>query len=206
MYIQYGCGLDAPSTWLNFDASPTLFLQKIPLLGFIFHTFSKTKFQKYVQFGDIIRGLTIEKNTCQAIYCSHVLEHLSLTDFRKAISNTYSYLTTGGTFRLVVPDLECLVKHYLSSINPEACNHFMESSFLGKKDRSRHLLSFLREWLGNSHHLWMWDYKGIEKELKLVGFQNIRRALYGDSTDPKFQEVEVEERWKDGVGIECIKR
>ena len=32
-YVQYGCGLSAPHEWLNFDASPILRLQKLPLLG-----------------------------------------------------------------------------------------------------------------------------------------------------------------------------
>ena len=36
MYIHYGCGLDAPKEWINFDASPTLRLQKTPLLGLLF--------------------------------------------------------------------------------------------------------------------------------------------------------------------------
>ncbi|MCI5142460.1 MAG: methyltransferase type 11, partial [Candidatus Electrothrix sp. ATG1] len=30
-FIHYGCGLSAPESWLNFDASPTLRLQRIPL-------------------------------------------------------------------------------------------------------------------------------------------------------------------------------
>src|SRR5262245_22988509 len=31
LYVQYGCGLSAPDDWLNFDASPTLWLQLIPV-------------------------------------------------------------------------------------------------------------------------------------------------------------------------------
>lgn len=32
-FIQYGCGLSAPNDWINFDASPTLRIQKFPILG-----------------------------------------------------------------------------------------------------------------------------------------------------------------------------
>ena len=32
-HVQYGCGFLAPGEWLNFDASPTLRLEKIPMLG-----------------------------------------------------------------------------------------------------------------------------------------------------------------------------
>ena len=32
-FVQYGCGLTAPTTWENYDVSPTLRVQKVPLLG-----------------------------------------------------------------------------------------------------------------------------------------------------------------------------
>ena len=31
--VQYGCGLSDPEGWKNFDSSPTLRLQKLPLIG-----------------------------------------------------------------------------------------------------------------------------------------------------------------------------
>jgi hypothetical protein len=31
IYIQYGCGLSAPKEWTNFDVSPTLRIQKLPI-------------------------------------------------------------------------------------------------------------------------------------------------------------------------------
>ncbi|HLB43531.1 MAG TPA: methyltransferase [Gammaproteobacteria bacterium] len=204
-YVQYGCGLDAPSGWLNFDASPTLFLQKIPIVGFIFHKLSVTKFPLHIKYGNIIRGLPIEKESCQAIYCSHILEHLSQEDFRIAIQNTFSYLVKGGIFRFVVPDLECLAQIYLASSDPNACSLFMQNCCLGKKNRNKNFFMFLREWLGHSQHLWMWDFKGLTEELKSVGFQQISRAEYGDSQHIKFREVEELNRWEKSVGIECIK-
>ncbi len=36
IYVQYGCGLSAPAGWNNYDASPTLRLQKLPVVGDIF--------------------------------------------------------------------------------------------------------------------------------------------------------------------------
>ena len=32
-YLQYGCGWDALDGWLNFDASPTLRMERIPAVG-----------------------------------------------------------------------------------------------------------------------------------------------------------------------------
>ena len=33
IYVQYGAGNQAVEGWLNFDASPTLRIQKIPIIG-----------------------------------------------------------------------------------------------------------------------------------------------------------------------------
>ena len=88
--VQYGCGLSAPEHWINFDASPTLRLQRIPLFGKLA---KKVDFPKTVKFGDITKKLPgIKQGTCDAIYCSHVLEHLSLQDFRIALRHSFELL------------------------------------------------------------------------------------------------------------------
>jgi hypothetical protein len=57
--------------------------------------------------------------------------------------------------------------------------------------------------LGNSRHLWMWDYKALGAELEDAGFVGTRRALCGDSTDPRFADVEEQDRWDACLGVEC---
>ena len=79
----------------------------------------------------------------------------------------------------------------------------MMDSGLGLAQRNRGAIGLLRTWLGNSQHLWMWDYKGMAEELAAAGFTSIRRAQFGDSPDPHFQTVESEGRWTDCLGIEC---
>jgi len=45
-------------------------------------------------------------------YCSHVLEYLSLNDFRIDLKNTCESLKKEGIFRCIVPDLEYYAKEY----------------------------------------------------------------------------------------------
>ncbi len=203
-FVQYGAGLCGPDGWVNFDISPTLRLQRLPIVGSLFGQL-KPRFPKTIQYGDIVRGLPLAENSCDAIYCSHVLEHLTLQDFRIAINNTYRYLTPGGRFRFVLPDLEKLAKDYISSSSPDASMIFMQDSYLGYQYRARGLSGLLRAWLGNSSHLWMWDFKSISVELSKAGFQSIRRAQFGDSGDPAFNAVEDLGRWESCLGVECIK-
>lgn len=203
-YVQFGAGLCGPEDWTNFDVSPTLRLQRLPLVGGLFGGIGP-KFPKTVRYGDVIRGLPVAENSCDAIYCSHVLEHLSLADFRTALRNTYKYLKPGGRFRFVLPDLEQLISDYQASGGSDAAMKFMKDSYLGHESRKKGLAGLLRSSIGNSAHLWMWDYKAMEDELAKAGFVNIRRASYGDSGDAHFDSVEVEGRWQGALGVECFK-
>jgi hypothetical protein len=105
----------------------------------------------------------------------------------------------------VLPDLKQLAREYVSSSRWDAAHLFMESSCLGKKSRRRGLEGLLRSWLGSGSHLWMWDYNAIKAELEEVGFNKIRRAEFGDSSEPYFKDVEEKECWENRLGIEATK-
>lgn len=201
-YVQYGCGLSAPAEWTNFDASLTLRLEKLPLLTKLLPG-GKGTFPPNVRYGDIVRGLPVQPRSCRAIYCSHVLEHLSLNDFRAALMNTRRLLGENGIFRLVVPDLRVAAERYVAEQSATAALRFMTETSLGVADRPRTARGFLRSWLGNSQHLWMWDLQSMQSELQTAGFSEIRPARLGDSGQPMFDVVEEEARWVDAVGIQC---
>lgn len=203
-FVQYGCGWSAPENWRNFDASPTLRFERLPLIGKLY-TKNSSRFLDNVEYGDIVQGLPLQDHSCRAVYCSHILEHLSLTDFRKALKNTHQILAHGGTFRLVLPDLEYIAKEYINDMSDKAAIKFMQQTALGKEVRHRGIKEFIFEWVGNARHLWMWDYKSIKIELRNAGFNNIRRAQFGDASDIIFQEVENKDRWDNCLGVECKK-
>ena len=203
-YIQYGCGWTAPASWRNFDASPTLRFERLPIAGKLY-TKNHARFPENVGYGDIVKGLPVQPESCIGVYCSHVLEHLSLEDFRKALKNTYCLLKKGGVFRLVLPDLEYSIKKYLNDPSEDAALIFMRETSLGQERRSWGLKGVNFSLLGNSQHLWMWDYKSIESELRRAGFVEIRKARFGDSVDPLFGDVEEKGRWENCLGVECLK-
>src|SRR5687767_11842143 len=97
LYVQYGCGMCCPESWVNFDASPTLRMQRIPVLGKLA---PGPRFPKAVRYGDIVKGLPVADASCDGMYCQHVLEHLSLADCRAALRNTLRALKPGHIFRL----------------------------------------------------------------------------------------------------------
>jgi hypothetical protein len=203
--VQYGCGLCAPDGWLNFDCSPSLKLQRLPLVGALAVKMT-VKFPDAAKFGDIIGGLPISPGSAKNIYCSHTLEHLSLEDCKLALRNTLQALRPGGCFRMVLPDLRTAAEHYVRSTESDAAHVFLRETILGHERRVRSLPKFLRdEWLGNSKHMWMWDYASLSKALADAGFFKIRRAQFGDNPDPVWRAVESEDRWKGQLGIECYR-
>ena len=208
IYVQYGCGLSAPAAWINFDISPTLRIQKTPIINTLLKNQMNTRFPENVRYGDIVKGLPIDANSCDGLYCSHVLEHLSLQDFRKALRNSYKILKTGGIFRCVVPDLEYAARNYLQRLDnaeSDASIQFMSGTLLGIEKRPRGLKEQIGNMFGNSHHLWMWDRKSLSEELKAAGFQSVRPCKFNDSSDEMFKLVEEEGRFGHAAAIESIK-
>lgn len=202
IYMQYGCGLWAPETWLNFDASPTLRFERIPVIGRLYQR-NVERFPENVRYGDAAAGLPIASGSCRGIYCSHVLEHLSKDDCTRAVANTFAYLAPGGTFRLIVPDLAEMVRNYQANTTDDAANRFIANTGMGSERRDRGLAARVRESLGTSRHLWLWDERSLGALLRSTGFVDVRRCAFGDSADPRFREVELEDRFIGSVGMEA---
>jgi SAM-dependent methyltransferase len=209
--VQYGCGFDAPEDWLNFDSSPTLRLERLPIVGALFSK-NASRFPKGVQYGNIVSGLPLEPNSVSRLYASHVLEHLPKVDAIKALRNSFRILRPGGTFRLIVPDLFSRATHYIQASNgldPTAADHFMLSSGLGTEREATGLVDRISQTFGSSRHLWMWDEPAMTKALRDIGFTDIRRCSFGDSGDTNFGTVENATRFVNGsiveLAVECKK-
>lgn len=208
LYAQYGCGLSAPKEWKNFDVSPTLRLQRIPILGNLIKGQLNVVFPDNVLYGNIISGLPVADNSCDGVYCSHTLEHLSLMDFRTALKNTYRIMKKGGIFRCVVPDLESAARHYIDGLKTgtrDASLQFMQTTILGVKQRPKGLRGVSALLFGNANHLWMWDNTSLAYELEKAGFTDIRVCHFNDSEDDMFRHVEDETRFFEAAAIQCKK-
>jgi SAM-dependent methyltransferase len=208
-YVQYGCGDIAPEAWANYDASPTLRIQKMPVLGALLKRQLNAVFPDNVLYGDIVKGLPVPDDSCSGVYCAHVLEHLSLEDCRKALKNTYRILKKGGIFRCVVPDLEYLAREYISSLergdNNASLTFMGHGTLLGTESRIRGIRGIISQFWGNSWHQWMWDGKSLSKELSEAGFIQIRLCSFNDCEDTMFSFVEEMARFEKALAIECRK-
>lgn len=203
-YVQFGCGLCAPDGWRNFDASPTLLIERRlrPLKPFLVRR-GFADYPDNVEHGCVVKGLPLAPNSVAGMYCSHVLEHLSLEECRAALKNVFASLKPGGYFRLCLPDLEYMIENYRRDNSPAAALRFIEATGMGQATDTRSTGGLFRAVFGLSRHLWLWDYKSLASEVADAGFTEIRRAQFGDSADPAFCSVETRDRWDNNLGIEC---
>ena len=93
--INVGCGRHFHQDWINLDL-----MSGIP--GVL----------KY----DLRQGLPFDEGECDVIYHSHLLEHLTHEAGRRFLCDCFRALKPGGILRVVVPDLEGIVRAYLASL------------------------------------------------------------------------------------------
>jgi SAM-dependent methyltransferase len=211
-YVQFGCGLCAPEGWLNFDASPRLKLERVPVARSLLRGTVGVLFPANVRFGDIVRGLPVADGSARGVYCSHVLEHVPRNDLPMALRNSYRMLAPGGLFRLVVPDLYWRAEQYVEAAergDPHAADALMDACMLGTRERARTAVAAARRWFGRNAHAWMYDFAALRALLEKAGFADVRRCELGDCRDRMFALVEVAGRFSDSgereLAIEAVK-
>ena len=101
VYAQYGGSYarPVPEEFLNFDASPTLRLERLPLIG-PFINKNPTRFPVNAAYGDVTIGPLVQPGSATGVFCSQVLEHLSKNDCQRALVNSFLMLKPGGFFSL----------------------------------------------------------------------------------------------------------
>ena len=95
MLLNLGCGPTFHPDWVNIDISPT---------------------DPRVRSADLTKGIPLPPNGCDAVYHSHVLEHLNREEARFFISECYRVLKPGGILRVAVPDLEQIARLYIQHL------------------------------------------------------------------------------------------
>lgn len=97
--LNIGCGATHHPDWINLDVSSS-----DPLVLPV----------------DINNGLPFTADSISVCYSSHLLEHLHKEEARYFLAECMRVLKSGGVIRLVVPDLEGIVREYLRVLDDVA--------------------------------------------------------------------------------------
>jgi len=116
-----GCGLQTPDGLAQRRRVPTTArLAKYPFIRRALAWFQSvaadrlsTPWSSSIFIHDIRKALPFPDSSVAAIYASHVLEHLYHEEAQRLVRESWRVLAAGGVLRVVVPDLEAIVREYM---------------------------------------------------------------------------------------------
>lgn len=209
LYVQFGAGNEAIDGWLNFDASPTLLVQKTPVLGRIIRSKLNCIFDDDIRYGDIVRGLSLPRQSAKGVFCSHVLEHLSYQDAHTALHNVSVLLKPGGVFRIIVPDLRTYIDEYNAATASSSLENshlaaieFCKATGLGRSESRRSLVRRFYEAF-RSRHYWMWDHESLKHAITAAGFVDVVPFRRGECDDEMFLRPEREHQFRRAIALQA---
>ena len=193
--VNIGCGTDAPEGWYNIDNSPTIWMSRLPMGRRVFRT---PAWPRTVHRHDVLKGLPFAQESVDYIYSSHTFEHFTYSQSLALTKDCLRVLKPGGRLRIVVPDLEKLVRDYLADPAPLASHRLVDRLLL------RH--SWQDVLHPGAHHCQMFDARSLISMLRAAGFDNAHVCEFGDSCIPNLTKVELESRKSESLYVEAEKQ
>jgi predicted SAM-dependent methyltransferase len=171
--------------WINTDITPHLVVARVPGLAWMLRLAGMMSDQRYAQHCagvfrqlrhlDVSRRFPWRDAALDAVYSSHLLEHLFPDEARHCLREMRRVLKPGGVCRLAVPDLDALVRAYAPA-DPEP---FLDAIFEGRHKRDK-----------NRHH-WHYNEALLRRTLLESGFTEVRRCGYRQGRCPDVERADT---------------
>lgn len=206
LLLNLGCGPEAqPSRWTDIDGSWNLRMQSSwwgRPFRFYVARHSGYQWPAHIRWMDITRGLSYADRSVDAVYASHVLEHLYRSDALQLLTECRRILKPRGVIRLVLPDLKTMVASYLKDPRSDAAVYFNQNLLMRESHGPAGLFGRLKRILADHHsHKFMYDLPLLQHDLMEAGFSEVSEHIYLDSRIPEISEVERPGRVLNGAGI-----
>ena len=215
--LNLGCGTKASShrDMVNIDWSFYLRAKRNPVLRAIVPLLTKgerlRRFRSLpsnVMVHNIARGIPFDDDSVDAVYHSHLLEHLDQAVAREFLIEIKRVLRPGGIQRIVVPDFETACRAYLSHFSVcdseptevEQHNRYIaavieqcvrkEAFGTSQQKPFRRLLE--NRLLGDARrrgetHQWMYDRINLGAVLTSLGYRHIQLQRFDTSLIPDWE-------------------
>lgn len=195
--LHLGCFDKPVDGWVNTDVTPHLWIARVPLLARALRAGGKMSeeraeqhrrgiFRK-VRFLDVGKRFPFDDGTFEAVFTSHMLEHLFPDQARACVSEALRVLAPGGVLRIAVPDLDLMIARY----RPEDADGWAEALFQVRDQSSSK----------NQHH-WMYNETSLRALLLGVGFSRVVRASYRQGACP---DLEILDNRPESLFVEAFK-
>ena len=220
--LNLGCGIktsDDPNV-VNIDWSFLLRMWKNPVLKMVAPLFlDSTRLDRLkclpgnIVIHDLASGIPFPDDSVDAVYHSHLLEHLDRSVALEFMKEVKRVLKPGGIHRICVPDFETLCRNYLSHLEAVVNSTRMSSTHdsvvaaiieqsVRKEAHGTSLQSPVRRWIENvlfgdarrrgETHQWMYDRCNLAHFLAIAGYENIEARQCGVSGIPDWSRIGLE--------------
>ncbi len=140
-------------------------------------------------------NINLPDQSCEAIFCSHMFEHIPHTKLPLVVCEINRLLEPGGIFRMLTPDLEIITRAYVEkdesffkealaedeNIRTDLGFGGMFMNFVVSSGQDTALLDRnLKSFIGGYAHLYNYDYDMMNIMLSRLGFK-CRKAEFNDS-------------------------
>jgi ubiquinone/menaquinone biosynthesis C-methylase UbiE len=219
--LNLGCGLQAPTGWVNVDGSWNARIAKFPALrklvaamGLVARDKAEIPWSANIYVHDVRKPLPFADHSASVVFASHVLEHLYRNEAQQLLSESFRVLRPGGIVRIIVPDLETIVQEYngqqpFGTLSPQdlakpAADRLNERLLMRSSASPRRTLYWLYDSWNDFHsHKWMYDLTSLTHLMRSAGFVDLQRKTAGESAIENIAEVEDASRILNGAGI-CV--
>ena len=125
---------------------------------------------------DVRRGLPLQNESVSFIYTSHTIEHLSLSEIGRLLSECHRVLENGASIRIVVPDLAKAIAAYAGRDVDWFVDFPHRFRSLGGK--------FANYILCDAQHKCAFDHEFLEELLCAADFCDVKAMALGESGAP----------------------
>ena len=153
---------------------------------------------------DLRHPLPLANESARRVFIEHVLEHL---DFRRdapaLVREAYRVLQPGGTFRVIVPDMEKYARAYVSGKHSDWNKVGWNLDAMPADIYTpMHILnhSFHQE----GEHLFGYDFETMQWLLRQAGFTMIAKMAFRQSVDPELA-IDQDEHRKYSLYVDAVK-
>lgn len=155
---------------------------------------------------DLRHGIPAADGTLDAVYHSHMLEHISFKDGLDFLQKIYNAMRPGGLHRILVPDLEAFARSYVGGdgfLLSKYKAHVLQEDAEIYETKAAIFMGMLH----NHGHLCGYDWDTLYWALDRIGFKKITRKLFQESD---FQDIKQMEEYSplralESLCVECYR-
>ena len=207
--LNLGCGTQVIPGYENIDYSPNVILSRLPALKGLLRRLNIIKEPHMVSFPKEIRWMSLPGGltrypdaSCDRIYTSHFLEHLTRADALATLAHCHRLLCAGGLLRVVLPDTVLAARKYLRET--ERLIEGKQPSSAARDEFARHLASAYFEG-HRAGHRYLWDEPSLRAALRELGFSSIELSAFREGRDPTMAAHDNRGEDQDSLYLEAVR-